>query len=141
MDDTKKCTGCGELRKLSEFSPDRRNRDGRRGECGVCTNEYARVWYAKLSPEDRKDRRLRKSFGITYQDFISLLKTQNNTCPVCALELVPGRDTVVDHNHKTGKVRGLLHRDCNSGIGLLGDNFERLHRAARYLFQSVCEAA
>lgn len=40
---------------------------------------------------------------------------------------------VVDHDHVTGKVRGLLCRQCNSALGFAGDNPERLERLARYL--------
>ena len=65
-------------------------------------------------------------YGITLHDFDSLFKKQSGQCPICKEELIleaRGRERVcVDHNHKTGLVRGLLHDRCNVAIGLLKDD-------------------
>ena len=58
---------------------------------------------------------------------------QNNKCKICEKEFQSKWDTVVDHCHTTNKVRGLLCRNCNLGIGLLKDNPEFLKRAILHL--------
>jgi hypothetical protein len=83
---------------------------------------------------------LRRNYGITLDDFNALAKEQNFACVICGK--VPSEDLDakwnqkvlhVDHDHLTGKIRGLLCSDCNRGIGFLGESAERLERAALYL--------
>jgi hypothetical protein len=64
-----------------------------------------------------------------------MLIQQSGRCAVCGEPLIGPREPVVDHDHKTGIVRGLLHGSCNSGIGLLKENPIILERAADYLRQ------
>jgi hypothetical protein len=77
--------------------------------------------------------------GISSEDFLTeLLTRQGGVCAVCkgAILSTKGRTPysgVVDHCHKTGKIRGLLHRTCNSGLGFFGDSPEHLEGAAAYL--------
>lgn len=59
----------------------------------------------------------------------ALLEQQGGQCAICREK--PGR--YVDHNHTTGKIRGLLCNACNRGLGLLGDETKRLERAIEYL--------
>jgi hypothetical protein len=87
-----------------------------------------------------KDKKLRKLFGITYLDYYYLLESQNGVCAICGKEETLRHfkygtllDLAVDHDHKTGKVRGLLCSDCNKGIGIFQDNPERLQTAINYL--------
>ena len=54
-------------------------------------------------------------------------------CDICGKEESNGFDLAVDHNHKTGKIRGLLCRKCNTGIGLFQDSTELLAKAIEYL--------
>lgn len=52
------------------------------------------------------------------------LQQQNNKCALCGLDLEL-KDTVLDHNHKTGYIRGALHRFCNTYLGALENNIAR----------------
>lgn len=52
-------------------------------------------------------------------------------CGICGKE--PRSGFVIDHDHKTGRVRGLLCQRCNSGLGSLGDSIEGLKAAIAYL--------
>lgn len=83
----------------------------------------------------KKDRaKLKYRYGITREDYNELLITQNGKCAVCeksVLEL--GLPLYIDHNHKTGKVRGLLCRKCNIGLGCFDDELSILLQAADYL--------
>lgn len=80
---------------------------------------------------------LHKNYRMTPEAFNALWSEQSGLCAVCAVPMDPrGRqkDAVcVDHNHETGKVRGLLCRGCNHGIGNLKDSPEVLEAAALYL--------
>jgi len=61
-----------------------------------------------------------------------LREAQKGRCAVCALP-IEGKNEHADHDHVTGKARGLLCSKCNSGIGLLDDNVDRLLAAVEYL--------
>lgn len=81
---------------------------------------------------------LKHKFGITEDDYQTMLKEQNGACAICRTTTPTGRWKVfaVDHCHKTGNVRGLLCNECNRGIGLLRDSAELLRNAAEYLDKS-----
>ncbi|WP_344447709.1 endonuclease domain-containing protein [Kitasatospora nipponensis] len=64
-----------------------------------------------------------------------MLADQGSCCAVCGL-LAGDRALQVDHCHTTGRVRGLLCRKCNSGIGMLGDSPEGVQRALSYLLRT-----
>ena len=73
---------------------------------------------------------------MTEADYDRMFNEQDGKCAICATS-TPGTTGVfaIDHDHKTGVVRGLLCRSCNVGIGNLGDDSERLLRAVEYLDQ------
>jgi hypothetical protein len=76
---------------------------------------------------------LKRHYGILIEDLEKMLKTQNNRCSLCGDNFTEVRSYVVDHNHKTGVVRGLIHRQCNVLIGLANDNIDILKMAINYL--------
>jgi hypothetical protein len=76
------------------------------------------------------DTKLRKVYGITLERYEAILKRQGGKCGCCRKTM---RQVCVDHNHRTGAVRGLLCQPCNTGIGLLGDDVEGLSKAVAYL--------
>jgi len=78
-------------------------------------------------------QRLRK-YGLTKDSYQNLLEKQNNLCVICTKEFTTTPH--VDHDHSTGKVRGLLCYPCNSGLGQFEDDIDRLKRAIKYLKQS-----
>lgn len=85
--------------------------------------------------EHRKDLALRRLYGITIDIWFMMLKAQGGTCAICHRK---GRKLFVDHDHKTGRVRGLLCYVCNRR--LLGRGLENpwLHeQAAHYLRQTL----
>lgn len=72
-----------------------------------------------------------KKYGLDKTSYEVLLKKQKNNCAICLQEFVSTPH--IDHDHKTGKVRGLLCYPCNSGLGQFDDKIDRLKRAIKYL--------
>jgi hypothetical protein len=73
---------------------------------------------------------LKRHYGLTSEELSQMKRYQRNRCAICRKK--PYR-LVVDHNHKTGKVRGLLCDLCNKGIGSLFDNPRIVQSAFQYL--------
>jgi isoleucyl-tRNA synthetase len=82
-----------------------------------------------IAPELRTALKRLKRYGISQEEYAALLTRQNFVCALCKLK--PPID--VDHCHDTGRVRGLLCRGCNVGLGQLGDCVEGLERGIIYL--------
>jgi hypothetical protein len=78
---------------------------------------------------------LLKKYGITLSDYEEILKQQNNCCALCGNEFDKNakRRPDVDHCHKTGKIRGLLHLHCNTLLGHSKDDISILESAIEYL--------
>jgi endogenous inhibitor of DNA gyrase (YacG/DUF329 family) len=86
------------------------------------------------------DTWLRKNYGIGVQDFSEMKRLQHNKCAICLIQFKPGlhkhTGIFVDHNHTTGKARGLLCSDCNLAVGFLRDDPARASRLADYLYRA-----
>lgn len=84
---------------------------------------------------NKKDKDLRKMYGISLDDYYALKKQQNSVCALCFSSNTNKRTCYldVDHSHKTGKVRGLLCTNCNQGLGKFKDDVQLLKRAIQYL--------
>jgi hypothetical protein len=77
---------------------------------------------------------LKRTFGITIDDFDRMLAEQGGRCAICRAESPGSRgDWPVDHDRVTGQVRGLLCNSCNLGIGYLQHDPEIIMAAARYI--------
>ena len=117
--------------------------------CKVCMNESTASW-ALRNPEKARavarktrakhrvrrnqEKRLRRpKVGLTKDQFVVMLASQEHCCKICDVPLIGKMLPNADHDHRTGKVRGLLCCSCNRGIGLLKDNPAVLTRAAQYV--------
>jgi hypothetical protein len=80
-------------------------------------------------------RRIERVYGITHAERDLLLARQGNRCAICRTDTPRGRrkEWNIDHDHRTGAVRGLLCNSCNGAIGLLKDDPDIIVRAAEYL--------
>jgi len=81
--------------------------------------------------EKTYDRRRQREYGISPEIFEEMALAQGYRCPICRRKKL----LVVDHDHESGVVRGLLCQSCNSGLGFFKDNPVWLKRAARYLLR------
>lgn len=100
-------------------------------------NEYHKQWRLK-NPEKRKAIKrksdLKINYGITIEQYEQLLFEQKECCAICNKKQVNDtRRLDIDHNHITGKVRGLLCSKCNTALGLLNEDLELFNKAANYL--------
>lgn len=88
-------------------------------------------------PDRNRDRHLRREFGIGLADYAARLAAQGGRCAICRSDdprtWNGGKSFAVDHDHATGKVRGLLCRHCNLALGYLRDNPELAEALAAYL--------
>ena len=132
---TKTCTDCGVEKDINDFylrggsySP-----NSRKSKCKEC--DKARVKRRHLENPDRtKNNDLMRTYGITLEEHTRMFEEQNGVCYLCKK---PGdgrwKKLCVDHDHKTGKVRKLLCRSCNTALGQVGDNVDLLKAMIEYL--------
>lgn len=85
---------------------------------------------------------LRRTYGISYDDYFAIYSAQGEACAICGRSELRREQSgkrkqilplFVDHDHTTGKVRGLLCSKCNSGLGMFEDNIDSLITAISYL--------
>lgn len=88
-----------------------------------------------LDPDEGvQNRRLKHRYGIDVKSYNRLFSKQQGCCAICGVHQSELSERLcIDHNHETGKVRGLLCRSCNRGIGFLKDDFEITDKATTYL--------
>jgi hypothetical protein len=90
--------------------------------------------YYRVNKDVWRKGQLKRLYGLTLDEYQDMLAKQNGKCAICAVhEDSVTRKFSVDHDHKTGKIRGLLCNNCNTGIGNLRDSIELLEQAIRYL--------
>lgn len=93
---------------------------------------YFREWH-RANRQTVRENKLRYFYGMTLAEWESLHQKQAGRCAICLEVLKPGNATAVDHDHKTGQVRGLLCSLCNKGLGQFRDSPELLLMAVNYL--------
>lgn len=105
--------------------------------CYTCTTGNKKLTY--------RNKHLKRKYGITQFQFTELLRSQDNKCGVCEVELTTdnhalssgakrlGNEACVDHNHNTGEVRGILCFHCNTALGHIFDNIKTVDKIKEYL--------
>ena len=104
--------------------------------------ERYQAWKAR-HPLTRKAYQLKHNYNMSLEEHKEKLSEQGGVCAICGHLPTMGRWKIllVDHNHATGEVRGLLCHDCNIGIGNLKDNAARLRAAATYIERYATQEA
>jgi hypothetical protein len=157
----KRCKHCGTEKPLGDFYREAGSRDGHRPECKACTSARRKLWYKanrereiervrewqdahreqylRMQAEYRasnarnyRSEHLKRKFGLTLDEYEELLRWQGGGCAICG-RMADKVSLHVDHDHETGKIRGLLCFRCNGGLGQFKEKPERLVRAADYL--------
>jgi hypothetical protein len=139
----KVCTSCNLPKALDDFHRNCQRADGYLSKCKSCVKEYRKLHpldnpkiYSGMLTKDpyyNRKKNLKKLYGITLEEFNEMLLLQDGVCKVCKnLQLGKG-DFHVDHDHKTGKIRGLLCHKCNVALGMVQDSIEILQSLISYL--------
>jgi hypothetical protein len=153
----KYCIDCNNWFALDQFYFNNKAFDKLSGRCAKCSNEKTTSWRKmnrhkiKKYPNNQKRYRnkhqekvtnsaLRCKYGITLIEYNQMAINQNNRCDICKnfeTRVDPRSKKLirlaVDHDHKTGKIRGLLCAKHNRMIGLASENLEILQNAINYL--------
>jgi len=131
---TKICTTCGVEKDINQFyfrggnySP-----NSRKSKCKECDKKRVAENY---DPIKYQEQHLKRSYGITLNEYNQMLADQNHKCITCGTTEPGGKHGkfMVDHCHNTGKVRGLLCKGCNIALGEVGDNISTLQKMIQYL--------
>ena len=123
-----RCPACCAIKELSEFPRNRSARSGRSAYCKPCHNAKGRETYIRLYGSTR-EYHLRRRYGIGQADVDAMTEQQGGVCALCRVR-APEH---VDHDHLTGRVRGLLCFCCNQALGNSRDDIGILERAVDYL--------
>jgi hypothetical protein len=124
---TKYCRDCQTERPLEDFHPTQ-------PYCKPCMNVRWSKWYNSKEHEYKRKRRLKINYGITHEEYESMFEARDGLCDICKRpESFRGTLLSVDHDHETGKIRGLLCNNCNRALGLIGDSLEQAQRMVSYL--------
>jgi hypothetical protein len=134
---TKICNKCGTEKVLTDFHYNKRSKDNRLNQCKKCVNKKNQEYKLKAKQDKTAWRRsqysteLRK-YGLTIEQYEELLDKQHGICAICDCEPF-FKKLSIDHNHITGKVRGLICNNCNIMLGNAFDDPTILIAAADYL--------
>lgn len=143
----KTCCICKISKNINDFYNRKRAKDGKTYACKICVNKRNNDWKARnpeyntmyhrnyIHPDPEREKlqkrnsELKKKYNIGIDTYKNMKLKQNNKCLICNKK----SKLVVDHCHKTGKVRGLLCDTCNRGIGFLQENIDNFNNAIKYL--------
>ncbi len=148
----KKCSKCGVEKQKSEFFRTGKHPSGKekfRGDCKECSSKDTAAWRAKNrahyngymgnwrtnNPDKIRFIDMKRNYGLTEERYKQMIIDQSGLCKICKKGPTGKRPLAIDHNHETGKVRGLLCYRCNQAIAIL-DNKGHLDEALEYLKSS-----
>lgn len=120
----KTCTTCHKKYPLTEFYKNRTTRDGLTTRCKKCSRDNKRKHGRKAN--------LKKRYNLSTEEYDYMSFKQGHACAICG-DKPTDKKLSVDHNHKTGAIRGLLCSTCNTALGLLKDDPELIIKAYNYL--------
>lgn len=147
----RRCHACKKIKSLDDFYKDAKGKGGKGYRCKDCAKRIAARDFRENKPARKatgkryrsqphiraqaRDRLLQMKYGVDSKEYDRILARQRGVCAICKQDRrdARGREMPVDHDHDTGKVRGILCDHCNRIIGLFQENPTHLRNAARYL--------
>lgn len=124
---SKICSQCKELKPFNKFDKRKNRKIGIVSACKECEQRRHKKWsqskrgraYQKAYWKVNQRKITLQQAGLTIGQWNELFQQQNGCCAICGkTEQDIGRHLDIDHDHKTGKIRGLLCRTCNANLGL-----------------------
>lgn len=128
------CKLCGQDKVSGAFIWKSDGRIARGQKCKSCVKRL--VYDTPHFKEGQRDRNYKRVHGISLATYRRMLEEQDNACAICKCKSdATGKNARlhIDHDHKTGKVRGLLCYRCNIAMGFLDDNPDRIYKILDYL--------
>ena len=129
----KTCMTCGNEKLSTDFYVRNKVSMVRHSICKECDKARVKARH-QANPERTRNNDLKRNYGITLKEHQEMYEEQNGVCAVCEK---PGdgkwKKLCVDHDHKTGKVRQLLCRNCNMILGQVDDNINHMEKLTAYL--------
>lgn len=135
------CTKCREKKDIEHFAKDRKSFHGK---CKDCFNREKRE-NPRIVLQSRKAN-LRVCYGLTLDEYNAMYNEQGGVCKICGGVSSDGTSLAVDHDHsvdfewkflssqeKRKYIRGLLCRDCNTGVAMFKDDIDKINKAIKYL--------
>lgn len=143
---TKVCSKCGIEKPLNEFGKEKRLKHGLRCWCKSCCSEYNKVYnqinekrvkaqkkeylarpeikamyaeYRERNKNKKAEYDLMRTYNITIEQKQQMITDQNGLCGICRAKFKNQKDACVDHDHETGKIRGMLCKTCNKLLGII----------------------
>ena len=130
---TKVCKTCDVCKPLLCFYKSSTGKMGRHARCKQCMrprmNKQVRDRPAAIKTQAWRRKKLLRKYKLRWSEYQAMLKACHHRCTICGREAV----IVVDHDHDTGKVRGLLCNHCNVGLGFFRNSPALLRQAMHYL--------
>lgn len=134
------CYRCKIEKDVQEFYKDGYKKDGFKSSCKECSRILSESYKKRRGSGYAKDLKLKQLYNISLNEYNNMLISQNGKCLICGMDLKNSkRGFAVDHDHKTGKVRGLLCHLCNTGLGNFKDSVSLLHKAISYLDKYITD--
>ena len=148
--EVKKCSKCKIDKPHSDYFKDNKRKIGIRCKCKDCCkqetiewriknrseyNGYTAMWRSK-NPDKQHATDIKRNYGLSIEDYNRMLVEQECKCKICGKQHDPSKKRgrlYVDHNHKNGKVRGLLCSGCNTAIGNMKDDVSLILKAIEYI--------
>lgn len=124
----KYCPSCKTRKSSDQFHVRSYSSDGLSAWCRACDSTGQKK-YAR--------RKVLRRYGMDPEQYDRLMEQQGNRCPICERPFGSGRMPAIDHDHGSGRVRGLLCGECNLGLGKFRDDQAALKRAVEYLARSA----
>lgn len=140
----KTCVVCNETKELELFQKRKENRDGRGNRCKLCHTKYMREYYKKNPAKEQANRdkcnkyvpnwKRHKLTEGQYRDMLALHDGKCHSCKAAKVEVVDHDHSCCVGSHSCGKcVRGLLCKACNSALGHMQDDIDKLNGLVQYL--------
>ena len=140
IDGKKRCSVCHQIKPLSSFWADKILRSGYCSQCKNCKGSRHKKWRDSLRGNASREKAYREQtwrnegFKLTVAEYDSKYIKQKGRCAICGKHQSEMKNKLsVDHNHATGRVRGLLCGGCNLYIGILETNSNKFQKAQKYL--------